>query len=154
MVCAECRQRDGFIGCLSVLAASVHKSTRFTAFSQTGTRTRCQRRASSALVAETAVRTFGVIGVLGPVRSAVRVTGGARSFRVYHFSDRAPQGNGSRQLELQTELPCAWRSVVSMRSSKARHDEKRGELGLCQTSRRALARNPGVRARKSQKGVR
>ena len=30
----------------------------------------------------------------------------------------------------------------------ARHDEKRGELGLCQTSRRARARNPGVRTRK------
>ena len=27
----------------------------------------------------------------------------------------------------------------------ARHAEKQGELGLCQTSRRARARNPGVR---------
>ena len=30
----------------------------------------------------------------------------------------------------------------------ARHAEKQGELGLCQTSRRARARNPGVRTRK------
>ena len=37
-----------------------------------GTRTRCQRRASSALVAETAVRTFGVTDVLGRVPSGSR----------------------------------------------------------------------------------
>ena len=36
--------------------------------------------------------------------------------------------------------PCAVHS--------ARHEEKRSELGLCQTSRRARARNPGVRTRK------
>ena len=37
-----------------------------------GTRRRCQRRASSALVAETVVRTFGVIDVLGRVPSGSR----------------------------------------------------------------------------------
>ena len=42
------------------------------ASSQTATRTRCQRGASSALVAETAVRTLSGIGVLGRVPSGSR----------------------------------------------------------------------------------
>ena len=58
---------------------SAHSAPPPTASSQTGTRTRrCQRRASSALVAETAVRTFGVIDVRGRVPSGSR-EGGVRS---------------------------------------------------------------------------
>ena len=49
-----------------------HNAPPHTASSQTVTRTRCQRRASSALVAETAVRTLGVIDVLGRVPSGSR----------------------------------------------------------------------------------
>ena len=51
---------------------SAHSAPPRTASPQTATRTRCQRRASSALVAETAVRTFGGIGVLGRVPSGSR----------------------------------------------------------------------------------
>ena len=51
---------------------SAHSAPPHTASSQTVTRTRCQRRASSALVADTAVRTFGGMGVLGRVPSGSR----------------------------------------------------------------------------------
>ena len=61
-------------------------------------------------------------------------------------SPRAPSltslvwAHAKRTAHGEVRSPCAVRS--------ARHAEKQGELGLCQTSRRARARNPGVRTRK------
>ena len=48
--------------------------------------------------------------------------------------------HADRNTHGEVRSPCVFR--------RARHEEKRGELGLCQTSRRARARNPGVRTRK------
>ena len=62
-----------------------HNAPPHTASSQTVTRTRFQRRASSALVAETAVRTFSGIGVLGRVPSGSRegrVSSACITFRI------------------------------------------------------------------------
>ena len=68
-----------------------------------------------------------------------RVFGSVTVWRDHSFTSLV-WAHAKRTAHGEVRSPCAVRS--------ARHDEKRGELGLCQTSRRARARNPGVRTRK------
>ena len=64
---------------------------------------RCQRRASSALVAATAVRTFGMIDVLGPVPSGSRegrVPSECITFRIVSLKEMEAAVGVSYQLEV------------------------------------------------------
>ena len=65
-----------------------------------------------------------------------RVFGSDTVWRDHSFTSLV-SAHANRTVHGEVRSPCTVRS--------ARHDEKRGELGLCQTSRGARARNPGVR---------
>ena len=68
-----------------------------------------------------------------------RVFGSVTVWRSHSFTSLV-SAHANRTAHGEVRSPAAVHS--------ARHEEKQGELGLCQTSRRARARNPGVRTRK------